>query len=680
MPYFDQHYFDQGISPDAEKTPADTIVVTEAFGYSAICEWFAVGSSSLADALGYAHGINLLVKETAGTPILFLAYQTGTDGATGLVFRKSDDLGYTWAAEVQIDAKQDTHACCLINPSTFNIHLVYSMTGDPALAAATDVKYRVLTWGGATWAIGAEKELFGGSASYAVGNLSLERRDAYLMAVGLHRDSGNDRAIYSFKAAGSWDLYGSCNTDEEVQLLDGVEIQAKLVRNDDDDEWYIVAHQGGDFRIYQVNESARPPGEITLTAKHTWYESSTPQFDACYNSTLGKVGIVQNDAGNIIYYEYDPSDDSLTGPTTLDSSVTCYWPAISNDRDRFVIVYARVVAGNQRELVAQWSDLPGTVVPFCTDPVAEAWGHIKIARSTEYVDGVFLCWCDTVDSLANGYAVYYGRLHIRTMRAIAETIAATDYIQTVDHAVAEAIAAAEALHATEPKSIADTVLATEAILHGPQVAETISAVDAIVGSGILLNEDVAVTDAIEQLNRVLADTIAAADVVSKVNIVAVVDAVTATDAIVTVGRLLADNIVVVDAISAFGIAVAEAVAAGEALVVSLTLTDVIGAADLGKVEHAVTDVISATDLINMIYQVLESVGVAENVTIAPQTVVDTIGAADALVIEIPVADTVGLADALAKVSLLQLTVRLHLVGAKPTLRVEGTTARGIVAQ
>lgn len=653
VPVADDVQLDDGISP-----------------YWDVFRWTELGVSSLANALGYPGGVPVIVKDEPGAAGIFVAYQTGTKGVTGLVYRQSVDRGGTWIAAVQIDADQDKFAAAVIDPTAYDIHLLYFQIGEPTLGAAGTLWYRVLAWSGGVWVIGAERTIVAGSATHGYGNASMEVRAGYLMALLHDRMSSGVRNMYSAKAVGTWDLSTSVNLDvEQAMPSSGVEVRVDLARDDAGDKWYITTEQGGTFTIWRPSETLRPPGEITPVNLATWYGATTPQFDTVYNPSTATVGIVQENGGALQFRTFNPATSLVSAPTVIEAS-GAFWPCIAVDQGgRFVVAYTKTASGNGRHLMVVRSDDWTATHALATDDGLNSWGVTKIARISTGVDGLVIAWCETVDGDADTeYKVFCGVLDQQVFRAVAESVGALEYI-TSAHGVVDAAAFAELLRASEPKSATDVMTLAEALATWQNVADAAAIAEAFLVN-YRVSEGISFTD-IFRLSMPVADTGAVTDAVSFVWKIVVGDSIAATDAVARLKVAVADAMSADDQLAPFGLPVAEAIAADDVAVVWVELAETVAAADVFGINQAILDGASVDEIIGMTYGIIEAAAASEGLVVS-HMVVEPVSATDAILrLEVHSDSAIHAADSLAKLSVFRVGIRLHMHRGQARLRMEG---------
>src|SRR3990167_6154736 len=132
----------------------ETVYNAEADSFSALP---AAVANTGATRSPFSH---ILVAVPGGT--LIFIYQNGT---TGLVYRISTDGGQTWGAVRVIDSDTAAYASAVVNPTTKDVHIVYSNHGDPPGAGGDEsIFYRPLLYDSVTtdWVLGGEQQLAGG--------------------------------------------------------------------------------------------------------------------------------------------------------------------------------------------------------------------------------------------------------------------------------------------------------------------------------------------------------------------------------------------------------------------------------------------------------------------------------------------------------------------------------------
>jgi hypothetical protein len=636
--------------------------------YWDVFRWTELGVSSLANALGYPGGVPVIVKDEPGAAGIFVAYQTGTKGAGGLVYQQSDDRGGTWLGEVVIDVDIDKLAAAVIDPISYDIHLIYFQIGEPTLSTASNLWYRVLAWSGGVWVIGAEKQIILASASHGYSNASLEVRSGYLMAMLYDKTSTTVRNLYSAKAAGTWDLFTNVNLDVEQVMIPSTAVHVDLTRDNVGDKWYITTEQGGTFTIWSPSETLRPPGEITPVNLASWYGATTEQFDTVYNPSTAMVGIVQENGGALQFRTFDPATSLVSAPTVIEAS-GAFWPCITVDQGgRFVVAYTKTASGDGRHLMVVRSDDWTATHALATDSGVEGWGGTHIARISTGVDGLVIAWCETIDGDADGeYKVFCGVLDQQVFKAVAESVDALEFITSV-HGLADAAAFVELLHASEPKSATDAAALVEALATWQNVAEAAAIAEAFLVN-YRVTEGISFTD-IFRLKMPVSDTGTATDIFSFVWKIVVSDVIAATDAVARLKVAMADAMSADDQLAPFGLSVAEAIAVGDAEVIWVEVAETAAAGDMPVICHTILDGASVDEIIDMTYGIIESAVASEGVWMNGG-VIESVTATDAVLrMEVHSDSTIQAADSWAKLIVIRIGVRLHLHSGQARLRME----------
>ena len=657
--------------------PGDPIASVDAIAvgdevnpYWNVFRWEQLGVSSLTNALGYPGGVPLIIRDEPSAAGIFVAYQAGTKGARGLVYQQSDNRGETWLGEVVIDADIDKYAAVVINPTTYDIHLIYFQIGDPTLGAAGTLWYRVLAWSGGVWAIGAEKTLVVGAASHGYANASLGVRSGYLMALFYDRAlTGTVRNMYSAKSVGTWDLFTSVNLDIEVALPTiNVEVRVDLTRDDVGDKWYITTEQGGTFTIWSPSELLRPPGEITPVNLATWYGATTPQFDTIYNPSTATVGIVQENAGKLEFRTFDPATSLVSAPTVIEASAA-FWPSIMVDQGgRFIVAYTKTATGDTRHLMVVRSDDWTATHSIATDSAAEEWGGTHIAQTSEGLDGIVIAWCDTADNDADtDYRVFCGVLDQQVFRAVYDTVLATEFMGG-QHRIADTMTLTELLHASEPKSIADVAALVEVVKPWQRVADAAAITEAF-AVNYRVTEDITFTEVIRHRIPVT-DAITVTDALSFVWQLRVADTVALADTI-RLAAIIDDVIAVDDYLEPMGFVVADAIAAGDATIVGVRVLESGTTTEGLRVSQAILDGATATEIINMLYTVMESALATDSIVISP-IIAQVVSATDVILqLSVHSDSAITATETITKGTAIRIGVRLHLHGGHARLKMEG---------
>ncbi len=559
---YDAAVFDASLDADAQK-----VVSTPAAGVEAdldrrhVLKGLNIGASlsSVADATAPPQAAAILVEPTTLTVIAL--YQAGSQGAVGLVYRKSTDLGVTWDAEVQVSSRQDVHPAAVLNPATGDVHVAYALRGSASLSATWSVWGRVLAWTGTTWSVGAEFTVEAGSATRGLSNVTLDKDgNGFLVAAYSSRQSADCR-LRTAVANGAWDL--SLNTvADELTVASATELKvAMVVRFSTLGWWGFVTETGGTFRILHATDVlSASQHALTVVQDTTYFEESSAELDAAWNplptgQANGQLVIAQKDGDAVLYRTWTPATSTLSGTVTLagDATFPARYPAVARNGGGWIVGWLQLVDTNKRALRMVRSEDTATVIHLDTDPGADGWGWLQLVGDVQAAGVVLLAWCDTLDPGTNQFNVHLAMTATDIFKQVtdaglrAETLVQGPVISTSAAGVEVAVIAGEAIGPA-----LDTGTGVESVTPLRQVNETGTIVETlplglayptpIAASGI---ENVIVAPILDLQAAAGAETLLAEDLKAAAEVASAAEALQLLLAAAETGRVLETLVVLV---------------------------------------------------------------------------------------------------------------------------------------
>jgi hypothetical protein len=645
------------------KSAADNFAFTEEISpFTDVFRWQGIGYSSVSPALGTVGGKPIAVFDATGSGVIFVAYQTGTKGVTGLAFRPSADRGATWGTETQIDADQDKYVAAVVDPDTGNIHLVYAKLGDPALDNTDSLCYRVLAWSGSAWSVSGEVVLATGTTVNGWSDVTLGVNSERMLRVlaGHKAFSTTTREVYSVLATAEWDLSYNTLGDVIAMATPGVEARMAMAYDAVGDVWYLITEQSGTFRLWSV-------GEEPINLK-TWYAASTDEFDAVFNQMTGTVGIIQDNGSLLEFREYNPATNGLT---ETEFGAGCMWPSIAADgAGRFVVACVQsYLSDDNYSVMTMRSDDWSTAYRLCTDTAARYWAYTRIAPTQNGLDGLAITWCESYNPGASGYAVFCGVLDEQVFKNVSDLFPSAE-VNIPGIQVTDLFEDAETAKAAVPKESHETMAFAEALAGSPEFADLFAVTEQYWTSHPAEGETIAVTESMRFAMAVV-DHADETDAVRIVWQIRVAESAEAQDDIAQLLVKLADTAPVTETFLPTVLSLAEAVAASDGTVIDLLVVESSKATEDLVVGHAVADDADLSEIIGMAYGILENVATTELFNVG-QVVIESVGADDSIVwITLPVDETMALHEHEQKDAVARIGIRIHLHRGRVHLKVEG---------
>ena len=510
---------------------------------------------------------------------LLLIYQQGTHG---LCYRRSTNGGSVWGSEIVISSRVDVYASAIINPTTLDVHVVYSKHGDPS-TADLGVYYRPLIWdsGDDEWDVGGEQTLAGGGSHYD--SATAGRHNASI-SVG---DDGYPIITYLRNAAGvvTWAMLVSQEvwafTDFDVDLDIGIatdEDSRGAAIQTDSRSIYFVSRTGSWYSLATttVVNPATATG-IDMTVLFNWLGAESEMVAVARNDDGDRLGIVYLAGDSAPHFRlYNLETYALVSDTEMDTaaadSVSITWDG--------AVFWMAWVANDIVEISN--SDAPATVVQTFSNPGPdEDWSWLNSPVACTYTTNVIFVWCATASS------IYTGVFAASRAVTMAETGAGVSVAQ-IEVAEAETGAGVDSAAVYDPINVADSGTGVETITAGPSVTDTGTGVD-VGGKGVTIDETGAGAETVQISMTGAAETGAGSDSPSILDIINVTDTGTGADAR-GVGIAAADTGVGVDAIPYLDAPVAEVGGGLDTVVIEL-----VGAAESGTGLDAMTAGIEIED-------------------------------------------------------------------------------------
>jgi hypothetical protein len=303
---------------------------------------------------------------------LVLIYQSGA----GLKMEVSTDSGATWSVTHTIDSKVDVYASAVLNPNTYDIHVVYSTRGNPATADES-VYYRPLIWDGTSdWSIGAEEILAGSNSfnDYTVAG----RRNATISAgadgcliVTYLRNAGGIVTWAALIGNAIWTT-SEFDPNSNVGLLANAGSRGGGLQTSARTLWFL-SRTGSSYNLsYQTAIPALADVDlITDAASGAWLGDAGEHFAFVYAARLNQIGVVYLKAANPYLRLYNVATGSLIGETKLSSS-TCDSVSITWDGERFWMAW---VSADTVTISA--SDAPTTPIITFSSGGSEGWSWLN---------------------------------------------------------------------------------------------------------------------------------------------------------------------------------------------------------------------------------------------------------------------------------------------------------------
>ena len=379
---------------------------------------------------------------------LIFIYQ---DGTAGLVYRISTDGGQTWGAARVIDSDTATYASAVVNPTTKDVHIVYSNHGDPPSAGDESVFYRPLLFDSviSDWVLGGEQRLAGGGGLYDPETAG--RRNASISANATGRlvvtYLRNESGVVTWAALVSQTAWSTADMDVEANMRLAADedtrgaAQQTIVSSD---RLFIVARTGSTYTL----SSAVLPNPIGVAAgvdvapTSTWLGDTGEMVAVAYAVELDRLGIIylRNNKPHFRLYSLGASPALISDTeiaTSTAQSVSLTW-----DGSRFWLAWVT----NDNVKVSH-SDAPTAVVQtFSNTGPNEDWSWLNSAVSELETSRIVFVWSQTNGGGANN--IYVGSFAASRALSGSEAGVGADSMK-VGIPVAETGAGADTMSASE---------------------------------------------------------------------------------------------------------------------------------------------------------------------------------------------------------------------------------------
>ena len=493
--------------------------------------WFGFNRAQFNQAVAAASSINtgatrspfghIMVAIPDGD--LLLIYQQGTNG---LCYRVSTNGGTVWGAENVIDADTTVYASAIVNPTTKDVHVVYSKHGDPTINDEP-IYYRPLIWdsGDEDWNVGGEQQLAGGGSLYdpAVAgrrNATISIGDDNFPVVTYLRNEYNTTSWAMLVSQEAWAL-----TDFSVDLDIGVaadEDSRGAAVQTDDRSVYFVSRTGSWYSLaFATIANPMAATGVDMTVLFSWLGSESAMVAVARNDDGDRLGIVYlagDGAPHFRLYSIDATSKYLISDTEMDATAV---ESVSITWDGTVFWLAWLESDNVR---VSNSDAPATVVQTFANPDPAAgyyWSWLNSPVSCLYAQRVVFTWCDTLATTFVGTFL--------ADRAVAEdeTVVGVGEAE-IGVSEDEVGAGADVVTAFEVIDVPDAGTGADAFALGIPIAETGAGV-VTAGKSVVVDETGEGTDS-RQLAMAGGETGTGADSVDIIVNIPVADAGTGVDA------------------------------------------------------------------------------------------------------------------------------------------------------
>lgn len=314
----------------------------------------------------------------------------------------STDSGGSWSVTHTIDSKTAMYASAVINPDTYDIHVVYSTRGNPA-TADEGVYYRPLIWDGTSdWSIGAEEILAGSNSlnDYAAAgrrNATISAgADGYLVVTYLRNEGG----IVTWAALignAVWTTSGFDSNSNAGLQADagsrggGLQTNARTL-------WFL-SRTGSSYTLsYQTAIPVLADVDLLVTdaASGAWLGDAGEHFAFVYAASLNQIGVVYLKATNPYLRLYDVATGSMVGRETKLASSACDSVSIAWDGERFWMAWV-----SSDTVTISASDAPTTPIKTFSSGGSEGWSWLNAP-----IDDSFhlFVWSQTNGSPSNVYS------------------------------------------------------------------------------------------------------------------------------------------------------------------------------------------------------------------------------------------------------------------------------------
>lgn len=639
--------------------------------------------SSVADATrAPANGI-IIVEPTSQTYAVI--YQTGSAGANGLVFSRSLDFGATWESEVQISSRENVYGSAVVNPTTGDVHLLYSRHGDATLTTGWDIYYRVLIWDEDTfnWTVGSEQIIEQSSTSSAFSNVSLSvDNNGFLWGAYLHVRDEQRPAVRTIVGNQQWTLGISTQADQ-FDLPYNAEIRPLATFCSGPDYYCLLLEQLGTYHIAISTTTLSLVGHtFSFSVQQAFQGLDTHQFDATWNESpagldAGALLIAYIGEDNRLYRRfYTPTTDSLSDAIKINlNSVSS--PTVTRSGNGWDLAYMRDLGSNNRRLNLQILSGDGeTFSNFVldSDSAGDKWEWTQLPRDLSRFDNVVIAWSDTLNT---PYNIHFGVVNFGVLRDVIDTITGTD---TILLAIAVADSATGAVTVTfygEVKTVAETITGTDTIVFGPDVEETVEAEDSLVQRVVPSTSEAAVGEesyvvhlSVDDALQSFVESLIAEDEKTRPDTVSATDSVSirlTTLELVSILEELSMSIPVPEAIqgddsSQIEIPLSVSASALEAILYGPQVNDSVTAVDSPMLEISVQQAISAVEVGIPVIAVAESAEGEE--TVIPILMVS---------------DSSSMSEFLQGTRERAVSIRLFLPSGGATLRLEGPLGGAVIS-
>lgn len=419
------------------------------------------------------------------TRTILQIYQAGSLGATGLVGRVSSDLGQTWAAEFQISSRQDVLPSGTINFGTGDVHLVYSKPGDPALSSAWSVWYRVLVWNGSGWTITGEVTVEAGSGSQGLSNAVIDVDTNGYLAVAYYKKTASSAIMRTAASNAPFDLTVVTTSDAFSTTIGVSPIQPTIRFLTGIEWWGLVFELDGFMRIMKSATVLSPTvHSLVWGSAQTFFVTPTPvaPFDTAWNpdpdsSTNGQLGLLYAEGTSVKFRTWEAQTNIISATQTVNSAAA-QSPALTRYFGQWIAGWMETVSGNQRKLrIAYTADI-ATKYDIDTDPGTASWQSLRFGNDISDYDSLALQWTEGVDPGLDGYTVYLASMAVAIFKNVVDSSAAVESLVNGPNVVDSITAVDEVPTAGEPKTVSDSAHASDAVNSiGRDVTDSIQGVE-----------------------------------------------------------------------------------------------------------------------------------------------------------------------------------------------------------
>lgn len=538
----------------------------------------AVAAASSVDAGSTRSPFGHIVVAIPGGDLV-LIYQQGTNG---LCYRVSTNGGTVWGAENIIDTDTTVYASAIVNPTTKDVHVVYSKHANPTINDE-GIYYRPLIWdsGAGSWNVGGEQQLAGGGGLYDPATAG--RRDA---AISVGDDDfpvitylRNENGVITWAMLVSQEAWAF--TDFDVDLNIGVTA-------DEDSRGAAVQTTGrsicfvsrtGSWYSLATATILNPMAAtgVDMTVLFSWLGAESEMVAVARNDDGDRLGIVYLAGDGAPHFRlYNLETYALVSDTEMDTAAA---DSVSITWDGAVFWMAWVADDNVR---VSSDAAPATVIQTFSNPGPdEDWSWLNSPVSCVYSTNIVFVWCATASS------IYTGVFSPSRAVTVAETGTGVDVAQ-IEVSETETGTGADGAVVYEPIDVPDTGSGADVATAGPWVTDTGIGVD-VGGKGVTIAEAGAGTDVV-QIEMSVAETGSGADGSAYYQTVPVADTGSGADAVGSLTNAVPDTGVGVDAVPQVGMPIAEVGAGVDSAVIELA-----GASESGTGADALNAGIAIAD-------------------------------------------------------------------------------------